>query len=317
MAVVEGADELDVGRQQHAVAEDVAGHVADSHHREVGALRVGPELAEVSLDRLPGAARGDPHRLVVVADRAAGREGVAEPEAVLLRDPVRDVRERRRALVRRDDEVRIVAVVAHDVGRRRHLSLADRVGQVEQAADERPVAGDDLVGQPLAPGRRPLDHEAALGADRHDQGVLDHLGLHQAEDLGAEVLAAIGPPQAAAGDGSAAQVHALHARRVDEDLEARARSRQHGDLRGIELEREVRLGRALEVVGPQHGAHDGEEAAQDPILVQAVDGVDRLLDLAGDRVRGVAIVADGSKRARNSSTRAAATRGCASSACSM
>ena len=42
-----------------------------------------PELAEVPLDRLPGAAGGDAHRLVVVADRAAGGEGVAEPEAVV------------------------------------------------------------------------------------------------------------------------------------------------------------------------------------------------------------------------------------------
>jgi hypothetical protein len=43
------------------------------------------------------------------------------------------------------------------------------------------------------------------------------------------------------------------------------------------------------VVGSQHRAHDGEEAAQDPILVEAVDGIDRLLDIARDRVRGVAI----------------------------
>jgi hypothetical protein len=39
-------------------------------------------LAEVPLDRLPRAAGGDAHALVVVADRAAGGEGVAEPEAV-------------------------------------------------------------------------------------------------------------------------------------------------------------------------------------------------------------------------------------------
>ena len=114
--------------------------------------------------------------------------------------------------------------------------VADVVGQVEQAADERPVAGDDLVGQRLAVRRRPLDHEAALGADGHDQRVLDHLRLHQAEDLRAEVLAAVRPAQPAAGDRAAAQVHALDARRVDEDLEARARSRQQRDPRGVELE---------------------------------------------------------------------------------
>ena len=46
-------------------------------------LDVGPELAEVALDRLPRAARRDAHLLVVVARRAAGGERVAEPEAVL------------------------------------------------------------------------------------------------------------------------------------------------------------------------------------------------------------------------------------------
>jgi hypothetical protein len=45
-------------------------------------LGVDAELAEVPLHRLPRAAGGDAHRLVVVADRAAGRERVAEPEAV-------------------------------------------------------------------------------------------------------------------------------------------------------------------------------------------------------------------------------------------
>ena len=40
-------------------------------------------LAEMALHRLPGAARGDAHLLVVVAGRAAGGEGVVEPEAVL------------------------------------------------------------------------------------------------------------------------------------------------------------------------------------------------------------------------------------------
>ena len=72
-------------------------------------LDVDAELAEVALDRLPRAARGDAHLLVVVAGRAAGGEGVAEPEAVLGRDRVRDVGERRRALVGGDDEVRVVA----------------------------------------------------------------------------------------------------------------------------------------------------------------------------------------------------------------
>ncbi len=180
--------------------------------------------------------------------------------------------------------------MADDVGRRHHPAVADRVGHVEQAADERPVAGDDLVGQLLAVRRRLLDDEPTLRPDRDDQRVLDHLRLHQAEDLGPEVLAAVRPAQAAAGHGAAAQVHALDACGADEDLEARARSGKQRNARRIELEREIRLGRAasvrLEVVRSQHRAHDGEEAAQDPVLVEALDRVDRLLDLVRDRVRG-------------------------------
>ena len=102
-------------RQQHAVAEHVAGHVADADDGEVLGLGVDAQLAEVALDRLPGAAGGDAHRLVVVADRAAGGEGVAEPEAVRLGDVVGDVGEGRGALVGGDDQVGVVAVVPDDV----------------------------------------------------------------------------------------------------------------------------------------------------------------------------------------------------------
>jgi hypothetical protein len=61
-------------------------------------------------------------------------------------------------------------------------------------------------------GRQLLGIEAALGAGRHDHRVLDQLRLHQAEDLGAEIVAPVGPAQAAAGDRAAAQVDALDAR---------------------------------------------------------------------------------------------------------
>ncbi len=76
-----------------------------------------PHLAEMALDRLPGSARSDGEALVVVARRSARCEGVGEPEAVLLRDRVREVGERRGALVGRDDEVRVVAVEYADVRR--------------------------------------------------------------------------------------------------------------------------------------------------------------------------------------------------------
>ena len=68
--MVEGGDEADVRREQHAVTEDVTGHVTDADHadRIVGIAAQPPEMV---LDRFPGAARGDTHDLVVVARRSA------------------------------------------------------------------------------------------------------------------------------------------------------------------------------------------------------------------------------------------------------
>ena len=59
-----------------------------------------------------------------------------------------------------------------------------------------------------------------------------------AEDLGAEVVAPVGPADAAARHGPGAQVDAFDAARIDEHLAPGHRPRQAGDLRRIELERE-------------------------------------------------------------------------------
>ena len=65
------------------------------------------------------------------------------------RDLVGDVREGRRPLVGGDDEIGVVAVVADDLARRHELAVDDVVGDVEQACEERPVAGEDLFWQRL------------------------------------------------------------------------------------------------------------------------------------------------------------------------
>ncbi len=85
--------------------------------------------------------------LVVVAVLAARRERVAEPEAASERDLVGDVGEGRRPLVGGDHEVRVVAVVAHDLVGWDDLAVDEVVGDVEQRADEQPVAGLDLGAQ--------------------------------------------------------------------------------------------------------------------------------------------------------------------------
>jgi hypothetical protein len=234
--VVERRDQPQVPRQQHAVAEHVAGHVADADHGELVGAGVDVQLAEVPLDALPGAAGGDAHRLVVVAGRTAGGERVAQPEPARGRHLVGQVGELGRALVRGDHQVRVVAVVAHDAGGRHRRAALEVVGQVQQPGDEHPVARHALGLLRLAVAlrvagrrRRPLDHEPALGPDRHDHRVLHRLRLDQAQDLGAEVLPAVRPAQPAAGDRPEPQVHALHPRRVHEDLEPRPGLRQVRD----------------------------------------------------------------------------------------
>ena len=110
-------------------------------------------FAEMALDRFPGAAGGDAHLLVIVAGRAAGGEGVAEPEVVGDGKFVGDVREGGGALVGGDHQIRIVALVAHH-GRRRHhadRAGADIVGDVEKRRNEELVGGRALrPGSPRA-----------------------------------------------------------------------------------------------------------------------------------------------------------------------
>ena len=100
--------------QQHAVAEHVAAHVADADHGEVLGLGVDAHLAEVPLDRFPRTFGGDAHRFVVVANGSAGRERVAQPEAVGLGDLVGDVGKRCGAFVGGHHQVGVVAVAPHD-----------------------------------------------------------------------------------------------------------------------------------------------------------------------------------------------------------
>ena len=154
VAMVECRAQARRPRAQHAVAEHVAAHVADAGHGEGVARHVAAvELAEVQRDALPGAARRDAHLLVVVALRAAGREGVAEPEAVLGGDGVGDVGEGRRALVGGDDEIGIGAVVADEVGGRDDAVADQVVGEVQQAADQRAIGVDDARRASRCPSR--------------------------------------------------------------------------------------------------------------------------------------------------------------------
>ena len=165
MQVIEGSDQLRLFRQQHAVAEDIARHVADTDRREGLALNVLAEFAEVPLDRLPGAPGRDAHGLVVVAGGTAGREGVVQPEPVVLAHAVGVVGEGCRALVGGHHQIGVVAVVAHDLLGRHDLARLGVVGDVQQTANEGFV------------GRHALGHEGLSSLRRRRQALRDEAAL--------------------------------------------------------------------------------------------------------------------------------------------
>ena len=122
VSMVEGRDQTDLAAQQHAVAEHVARHVADADHGERFGVDVAVHLAEMALDRFPGAARRDAHLLVVVACGAARGEGIVEPETALGGDGIGRVGKLRRALVGGNDQIGIVGIGAFGVRRRSTMS---------------------------------------------------------------------------------------------------------------------------------------------------------------------------------------------------
>ena len=144
-------------------------------------------------------------------------------------------------------------------------------------------------------GRHPLGIEAALGAHRHDHRILDLLRLDQAQDLGAEILAPVRPADAAARDAPEAQMHALHGRRIDEDFAPGARRRQVVQPGAVEFHGEIRLGRAVLVflpeAGAQHRVYHILEAANDAVVVQRGNVLQRRVDLLFDGVHRPGAVA--------------------------
>ena len=302
VAVIECSHQPDVARQQHAVAEDVAGHVAHTRNRERCRLDVDVHLAEMALHRFPGAARGNTHLLVVVAGRTARGEGVVQPEPGLLRQAVGRIGKGRRALVGGDDEIGVVAIRPKRIGWRHDLAGHDVVSDRQKGADIGLVgfrAGreDRVAG---AARRQALRVEAALRADRNDHGILDLLRLDETQHFGSVILRAVRPADAAAGHLAEAQVDALDLRTVDEDFTEGLGLRQAVDLMRVELEGERGERQAvkplLEIVGAQRGADHIHVAAQDPVVVEAWHGRQPLLDTGDDFVLALATLLAGAGR---------------------
>ena len=165
--------------------------------------------------------------------------------------------------------------MAHHVVRGDDLAFDDVVGQGQQRRDEDAVALLAFLGPARAVGRgigQMGGNEAALGARRHDDRVLDHLGLDQAEDLGTEVLGTIRPTQASSRHRTETQVSSGDPRRIDEDLELGSWGWGEVELTRAHLEGQ-RSAILLPPVGADHGLDDGMHHAQDAIVIKGGDVV--------------------------------------------
>ena len=238
-------------------------------------LDVGAQFAEVALHRFPGAAGGDAHLLMVVADAAAAGESVAQPEAALQRDAVGDIGKGGGALVGRHHQIGIVAIRAQHVRRRHDLAvLVQIVGDVQQGVDENLIGGDAGFHELFAAGiwRHQLGKEAALGAHRHDHRILDLLRLDQAQYFGAEILAPVA---------TSASRRARCGRSADARLPRPGNRRKSPARAGAPAARPAWRSRisspwraraipsaVLEEVGAQHRVDHILEAADDAVVVQ-------------------------------------------------
>ncbi len=296
MPVIEGRNQLDRLGQQHPVAEHIARHVAAADYLDRIGLDVDVHLAEMPLDRNPGAPRGDAHRLVVVAVGTTARESIVQPEATRFGDCIGDIGKPCGALVGGDYKIGVFPVEDHDILGVDHLVVNDVVGDRQQRADEDLVAGLALGGPAIAIGDRIgqlLGVETALGPGRYDHRVLDPLGLHQAEDFGAEIVAPVGPAQATARDRAGPQMDPLDPPRIDEDLAPRDRSRQVGNERRFDLEGQRFIARRGKCVGSQNRVDHCLVKSQQTIVVDRLDLGEATLDrLARFRDRLITALAE-------------------------
>ncbi len=91
-------------------------------------------------------------------------------------------------------------------------------------------------------------------------------------------------PEATPGNRASSEVDPLEVTGVHEDLHERSWLGEPGHGCPVELERDHAVLVVREEVGPQDGAHEPEEHPKEPVGVEAVDPVDRLLDRRDDLV---------------------------------
>ena len=85
------------------------------------------------------------------------------------------------------------------------------VRKVQEAPHECLVLLPFLLGHLVAVGDVPKSDVPALRASRYDDRILDHLGVHEPEDLGAEIVGSVAVADPATGDPRAPRkVDTLH-----------------------------------------------------------------------------------------------------------
>src|SRR6185369_8174293 len=112
---------------------------------------------------------------------------------------------------------------------------------------------------------------------------LHDLRLHEAEDLGAEVLGTIAPADPPARDLPGAEMDALHRHGVDVHFVERARRRQLREIGAPDLERDVRARRTRgEGVRADGRADDVEERAEEDVVPESLHRLEALDEAPGD-----------------------------------
>ena len=214
MQVVKGRHQLDMLRQQHTVAKNIAAHIANTNHREILFLDIHTHLAEVSLHSDPGTPRGNTHPLVVVAVAATGGKGITEPEVIGPGNIIGCIGESSCALVCRHHQVGIAAIATDHIHRRNHLAIDQVIADIQQRLHIEHIAGNALLQPGLATIVQGslLGNKTALGTGGNNYRIFHLLCLDQPQHLGAVILHPVGPAQATAGHLATPQMDPFHSR---------------------------------------------------------------------------------------------------------
>ena len=126
---------------------------------------------------------------MVVAAGAPGGECIIEPETVFGGDGICDIREGRRAFIRRHNKIGVIVVMSDHPGWWDDGVAFEIIGNIKQSAHECLVACNGLGQTSLTVAIRHLfDDKPSLGTDRYDNCVLDHLRLDQSQHFRPKVL---------------------------------------------------------------------------------------------------------------------------------